>query len=251
MTDHEDDRLTSLYQKMPKSEPSSAIDDQISMAARRNQRRSRRSTRFQWLATAAVLVLGIGLQLRVFDQLPTDQVVSLDDIASETTAVPGGQLQQPSNASARQQRETLLLDNSVHEALQQAGPATDAVRPRQSSLAEKKFRPGLMSSGGEAPAVEGLSKQKPTTLPQSLSKAKSDLLDDEMRSPALSADKEMQLPSTTSGWCGQGDLEQNHSREDWQARIEQLQQDGDTETATCLQQLYGQRFNEPLEHSQE
>ena len=78
MTDLSDERINQLYQKLPQTQPSEMTDARIRRAIRQNAPKPARVSKFsigprwQWMGSAAVLLLCVGVIFRVAEQAPSE-----------------------------------------------------------------------------------------------------------------------------------------------------------------------------------
>jgi predicted flap endonuclease-1-like 5' DNA nuclease len=78
MTDLSDERINQLYQKLPQTQPSKMTDARIRRAIRQNAPKPARVSKFsigprwQWMGSAAVLLLCVGVIFRVAEQAPSE-----------------------------------------------------------------------------------------------------------------------------------------------------------------------------------
>lgn len=183
MSEHDDDLhdpdIRALYRKLPAETPREASDDAIRAAARRAvaagpQKSSWSATRKSALATAAMLVLGVGLVLQMQTQSPE----KLREVVSSSPAAPAAE------APARMQAEaTATADAAAASAEMKAGTA-----------------PESLASAGSAPAGASGAASRAEPLQDSLKAmpAKRALARTEVNAPAEVAAAPMAAPQAAA-----------------------------------------------------
>ena len=127
MTDEHDPDISELYRATRTAEPTAALDEKVLAQARRAARQRRR----RWLlplSTAAVVMVGLTLTLRMVDQekhLPT-----MEDYAVEQEAPSKMLERRPASPRPMLQERTALTEMKKEKRLRTTPPATDmAVEP--------------------------------------------------------------------------------------------------------------------------
>jgi hypothetical protein len=88
MSNAEDNKVSELYQRIPKAEPSQILDERIKQQARRQLRQGKPITSYRWLSVAALIVLSVGVVLRIIDEVPVEQSLEENLEIMEMDAAP-------------------------------------------------------------------------------------------------------------------------------------------------------------------
>ncbi len=165
-SDTRDERLLDLYRRAPRTEPPARVDAAVRAAARDAVRRPRRTWTFPALATAAVLVLAVGLVV---------QQMKLLDLAEVERASESGLREEPrpSAAPAPGAEEPALMKRELAPA---HPPPAGALAPRPQAVER---------------AVEPRARQALTPLSDESAAARLDAAECPPLPPELAADRDL------------------------------------------------------------
>ncbi|MDJ0739446.1 MAG: hypothetical protein QNJ91_06995 [Gammaproteobacteria bacterium] len=223
MSDTEDPRISALYRRAPRAEPTADSDAAILDAARRAARRSRR--RYAPWAVAATLVLGVGIGWRVLHVVPPDEVAPVSVPVPPTLPA---QQAAPAPTPAAEVAASPSVDGLTSEA-DRAGPP--AVRGAPAAVKRQAAESGVAPSGrdGETRSSSAFGRVlEPRAVTDSVDSASAPLA-------AAEADCEQYWPAADA------------TAEAWRELIRQARADGDERRARCLLVRYRALFAAPAD----
>lgn len=213
--DLHDEHISKLYRMGSKDQPSKQLDDKIIQAARRYN--PARKSRFDWpsLASAAVLVLSIGLVLKVLTQAPLEESLQESNLTKHgSTPPPALELRMEQTTRVPTPVIQDRANNSMGAARFKSAPAgKNRIEINQRKLLQPEAAPNAMYTSPES----------------DISKAKKGNLD-----------------------CSIVPLPESNSIETWQQQYQTALKQGQNMTAECIKQGFLHKFGQDMpkiEHS--
>lgn len=219
MNNLQDDKITGLYEKMPKASPSEMLDARIRQQARR-QLKTGRNYSLRWLSVAALMVLSVGVVLRIIDEVPVEQ--SLE----ESLEIMEMDMDQEMDAAAIMKEEGTVEDEKIKKA---AKPLTDAAPVARM---KRQQIPAAVESAVMAPIA-------PIRMEPELSGAIQAESAMESSSDSLTTDEKLYRPEN---YCGMEQLRGAVDKQVLEAIIQKLLNENRLQQAECVEKLMNQNF---------
>ncbi|MET0103460.1 MAG: hypothetical protein ABW078_17155 [Sedimenticola sp.] len=235
MSDHDlhDEGISRLYRMGDRSEPPTHLDESIRKAAHRAVHRPRLTLLWRLTATAAVLVLSVGVFLRTLETVPLEE-----EFAEPTPALPGTP------------RATGTPSTGESERLEERKPATGEPAPPQSmekrEQAFSSMSPPVSGAVDQATETESLSVQEKDAMPRAADEmAPAKQL--KLRKAAPAVGRMAQPLEEMVYRCGELQLSASDTEQSWLELARRLKRAGEQEKLDCLARAYRERFDRELE----
>ena len=223
MNNPQDDRITELYQKIPKARPSEIMDARIRQEARRQVKHGRTIHSYRWLSVAALVVLSVGVVLRIINEVPVEQPLEESVDMMDATPV----LKEESRAIIKSDIGFSVQEQKVKKA---AKPALGvASEPRMK--AQKMTEPSTPLPSVATPSAQVSEADFSTGIQSEF--------DQETARREMSQMQKEYLPEN---FCGMEELREIEDPEQWNAVVDKLIFTKQLDQAECLKKLMLERF---------
>ncbi|MES9937295.1 MAG: hypothetical protein ABW153_12685 [Sedimenticola sp.] len=240
MSDHDlhDEGISRLYRMGDRNEPPTHLDESIRKAAHRAVHRPRLTLFWRLTATAAVLVLSVGVFLRTLETVPLEE-----------------EFTEPTPSLQGIPRATGTTSTGESEPLEERKPDTGESAPRSPAAPqsmEKRERafssesPPVSGAIDQAMETESLSVQEKAAMPRAADEmAPAKQLKLRKAAPAVGR---MAKPLEEMVYrCGELQLSASDTEQFWLELARRLKRAGEQEKLDCLARAYRERFDRELE----
>ncbi|MES9968212.1 MAG: hypothetical protein ABW074_13170 [Sedimenticola sp.] len=240
MSDHDlhDEGISRLYHMGDRSEPPTHLDESIRKVAHSAVHRPRLTLFWRLTATAAVLVLSVGVFLRTLETVPLE-----DEFAEPTPTLPGTP------------QATGTPSTGESELLEERKPVTGEPAPRSPAAPQSMERREEAFSSMSLPTTDEVDQAVETESLSIQEKAAVPRAADEMapakqlklRKAAPAVGRMVQPLEEMMYRCGELQLSASDTEQSWLELAKRLKRSGEQEKLDCLARAYRERFDRELE----